>query len=116
MIDEGKFRSDLYFRLNVVTIFLPPLRERRSDIPLLIDHFLQRLAKKLQREVPHLDSALTDYLLSHDWPGNVRQLRNCLESMLVLAERNTRSRANGPHARHLRENAAAQAERVARRG
>jgi transcriptional regulator with PAS, ATPase and Fis domain len=86
MVSDGRFRSDLYFRLSVVTIFLPPLRERQSDIPLLIDYFLQRLAKRIGRAVPQLDAALMDYLLHHEWPGNVRQLGNCLESMLVLSD------------------------------
>ena len=85
MVSDGRFRSDLYFRLSVVTIFLPPLRERQSDIPLLIDYFLQRLAKRMERDVPQLDAALMDFLLHHEWPGNVRQLCNCLESMLVLS-------------------------------
>jgi DNA-binding NtrC family response regulator len=89
MVSEGKFRSDLYFRLNVVTIYLPPLRERRSDIPLLIDHFLKQLPTAASREQPKLDARLLEFLTNHDWPGNVRQLRNCLESMLVLAEGET---------------------------
>lgn len=88
MVQDGRFRSDLYFRLSVVTIFLPPLRERKSDIPLLVDYFMRRLAEGLRREIPALDPALQDFLTQHDWPGNVRQLRNCLESMLVLAQGN----------------------------
>jgi DNA-binding NtrC family response regulator len=86
MVAEGRFRSDLYYRLNVVTIYLPPLRERRSDIPLLIDHLLARLANTMNCNVPSLDAPLLDFLINHEWPGNVRQLRNCLESMLVLSE------------------------------
>jgi DNA-binding NtrC family response regulator len=86
MVADGRFRLDLYYRLNVVTIFLPPLRERRSDIPLLIEHFLQFVATRLGRPVPEIDPALDEYLRSHEWPGNVRQLRNCLESMLVLSD------------------------------
>ena len=85
MIEEGTFRRDLYYRLNVVTIFLPPLRDRRSDIPLLIDHFLTQLATNANRDIPELDESLIEYLISHPWPGNVRQLRNCLESMVVMS-------------------------------
>lgn len=85
MIADRTFREDLYFRLNVMTIFLPPLRDRSSDIPLLIDHYLNVLCTAMQRMVPELDHALLDYLMSHAWPGNVRQLKNCLESMLVMS-------------------------------
>jgi len=91
MVAEGRFRSDLYFRLNVVTIFLPPLRERRSDIPLLIEHFLKQLSPVIHREPPAIDKRLLDFLINHEWPGNVRQLRNCLESMLVLSDGETLS-------------------------
>lgn len=86
MIANGKFREDLYYRLNVVTIFLPPLRERRSDIPLLVEHFLKQLAESTKCDVPEIDPPLMMFLVEHDWRGNVRQLRNCLESMLVLCD------------------------------
>lgn len=85
MITEGTFRRDLYYRLNVITIFLPPLRDRRTDIPLLVTHFLQQIAARMGRDVPTVDSALMDFLVNHAWPGNVRQLRNCLESMVVMS-------------------------------
>lgn len=89
LVRAGEFREDLYYRLNVINLRLPALRERREDIPLLVDHFLRELAKKLQRPVLQVDSELKDYLITHDWPGNVRQLRNCLESMVVLARSET---------------------------
>jgi DNA-binding NtrC family response regulator len=85
MVQEGTFRQDLYFRLNVMTIYLPPLRERSTDIPLLIEHLLGNLCARLGRDVPEIDGELMEYLKNHDWPGNVRQLKNCLESMLVMS-------------------------------
>ncbi|MBV2133873.1 sigma-54 dependent transcriptional regulator [Pseudomonas sp. MAP12] len=76
---RGQFRSDLYYRLNVVTLELPPLRERREDIPLLFEHFLQLSALRFDRPVPELDRQTLAGLLAHDWPGNVRELRNVAE-------------------------------------
>jgi two-component system NtrC family response regulator len=83
MVREGEFREDLFFRLNVVSITLPPLRERREDIPLLVDHFLRRLedegkARSVSREA-------MDLLLKHDYPGNVRELENLVHRAVVLA-------------------------------
>ncbi len=71
---RGDFREDLYYRLNVVTLSIPPLRERRPDIPLLFAHFLSRAAKRFNRDVPVIDASVQRYLMSHDWPGNVREL------------------------------------------
>ena len=82
-VASGKFREDLYFRLNVVRITLPPLRERVADIPLLIDHFRKLLADIHGREAPNLSRAARHSLVTYDWPGNIRQLRNVIESMLV---------------------------------
>ena len=73
------FRSDLYYRLNVVTLELPPLRERREDIMELFEHFLEQAALRFDREIPSLDSQTLSRLMSHDWPGNVRELRNVAE-------------------------------------
>ena len=75
----GQFRSDLYYRLNVVTLELPPLRERREDILQLFEHFLQLSALRFDREAPQLDPQTLSSLVSHDWPGNVRELRNVAE-------------------------------------
>lgn len=75
----GQFRSDLYYRLNVVTLELPPLRERREDIGLLFEHFLQLAALRFDRPAPELDRQTLASLLAHDWPGNVRELRNVAE-------------------------------------
>ncbi|HEY8330434.1 MAG TPA: sigma-54 dependent transcriptional regulator [Pseudomonas sp.] len=76
---RGQFRSDLYYRLNVVTLELPPLRERREDIPLLFEHFLQQSSLRFDRPAPELDRQTLASLLAHDWPGNVRELRNVAE-------------------------------------
>ncbi|MGP9825729.1 sigma-54-dependent transcriptional regulator [Ectopseudomonas khazarica] len=76
---RGEFRSDLYYRLNVVTLELPPLRERREDIALLFEHFLQLAALRFDRAVPELDRQTLAALSAHDWPGNVRELRNIAE-------------------------------------
>jgi two-component system response regulator AauR len=75
----GQFRSDLYYRLNVVSLELPPLRERREDIALLFEHFLQLAALRFDRPAPQLDRHTLAALLAHDWPGNVRELRNVAE-------------------------------------
>jgi DNA-binding NtrC family response regulator len=89
MVKDKEFREDLYYRLNVVNLRLPPLRERREDIPLLLAHFLERICAETNRDVLGLSPALKAFLETHDWPGNVRQLRNCLESMIVLARGDT---------------------------
>lgn len=83
-MEEGSFRSDLYYRLSVVTIYLPPLRDRREDIPLLLDHFLKEFCKRQGREVEGISRAARQALMSFDWPGNIRQLRNVVEGMLAL--------------------------------
>src|SRR5207237_9663722 len=84
-IAAGRFRDDLYYRLNVVPIYLPPLRERRQDIPPLAHHFLHRYCEENCRETPELLRAVLDVLLAHDWPGNVRELENCMERAVVLS-------------------------------
>ena len=81
---EGKFRDDLYYRLNVVTIQIPPLRERREDIPPLLDHFLRKFAEKNRRDVAGLTAAARDALLKYDYPGNVRELENIVERAVLL--------------------------------
>jgi transcriptional regulator with PAS, ATPase and Fis domain len=86
MVQEGDFRAELYYRLNVVTIALPPLRHRREDIVPLVEHFFDELSRAYSKPAPVPDAELVAYLESHDWPGNVRQLRNCVESMFVLAD------------------------------
>jgi two-component system, NtrC family, response regulator AtoC len=83
-VSTGHFREDLYYRLNVVNIHMPPLRERKDDILILVDHFLSRRSKGKTK--PQLTEAATEQLLAYDWPGNVRQLENTVERALVLAQ------------------------------
>ena len=84
-IAAGRFREDLFYRLNVVPVRLPPLRERREDIPELVSHFLARFAAERRIPTPELSDEAMAALQAHDWPGNVRQLRNIIERTLILA-------------------------------
>ncbi len=84
-VDRGLFRSDLYYRLNVVPLQLPPLRNRREDVPLLIDHFLRSSNRRNDREVKLANTAL-DFLTAYAWPGNVRELQNLIERLVILAD------------------------------
>jgi DNA-binding NtrC family response regulator len=86
LVRQGRFREDLYYRLDVVTLRLPPLRERRQDIPLLVDHFLRTLSSRHGRGPVALDPEALRRLLAYDWPGNIRELQNVLERALLLAE------------------------------
>ncbi len=86
MVEAGEFRADLYFRLEVFPIELPPLRERRSDVPLIARHLLDRLAGRHRRAAPQLTSGADDLLARQPWPGNVRQLANVLERAVILTE------------------------------
>jgi transcriptional regulator with GAF, ATPase, and Fis domain len=83
---EGRFRQDLFYRLNVLPIRMPPLRERKSDIPLLVEHFLARFNQRLNTRCRGLDPAAMRLLMQHDWPGNVRELENAIERSMVMAE------------------------------
>ncbi len=84
-IAAGRFREDLFYRLNVVPVRLPPLRERREDIPELVDHFLARFAAERRMPAPSISEEAMAALQAHDWPGNVRQLRNIIERTMILA-------------------------------
>jgi len=84
-VAEGIFREDLFYRLNVVSIHLPPLRERREDIPFLAAHFLDKFAKENARELKGFSPSAMDYLSAYEWPGNVRQLENVIERCVVLS-------------------------------
>jgi DNA-binding NtrC family response regulator len=83
---EGTFRSDLYYRIAVIQIFVPPLRERRDDLPLLVAHFLKVFAAQYRRPLLHVTPAATEFFLRHPWPGNVRQLENCIEHGVIFAD------------------------------
>jgi DNA-binding NtrC family response regulator len=85
MIEEGTFRSDLYYRLNVVTLELPPLRKRPDDIPMLAAHFTRKAATKHARPAPSFTQSFIDYLMAYHWPGNIRELENVIERAVVIS-------------------------------
>lgn len=87
-IDEGRFREDLYYRLNVIPIDLPPLRDRTDDIPALVEHFAQAYAAENGRPMPKIDAAVFETLAGYRWPGNVRELQNYVERAIVLCTGN----------------------------
>jgi transcriptional regulator with PAS, ATPase and Fis domain len=84
-VRSGRFREDLYYRLNVVTIAIPPLRRRREDIPLLVEAFLRELADEHGKRVEGVTKGAMDRLRAHGWPGNVRELKNTIEGMMLFA-------------------------------
>jgi Nif-specific regulatory protein len=86
MVREKKFREDLFFRLNVMTLDIPPLRERSDDILLLAEHFLKDFCVKAHRKTPGFTAAARRRLLGHNWPGNVRELRNLMERLAYLSQ------------------------------
>jgi DNA-binding NtrC family response regulator len=104
-VEEGRFRADLYYRLNVLSIYLPPLRERRADIPLLVRRFIKEFSEQHDRKFHGISAEAMQILMSYPWPGNVRELRNLVESMVVLAP----GREIGPEdiPREIREGGAA---------
>lgn len=85
LVQEGKFREDLYYRLNVITIHLPPLRERKEDIPLLLDHFLKKYCEENSKSLRRFSPEAMQLLLDHDWPGNIRELENTVERAVILS-------------------------------
>jgi len=88
MVREGRFREDLFYRLNVITIELPPLRQRKEDIPLLVDFFLKKYAEENGRPVPRITPEALRPLMGYSWPGNVRELENVIERAVVLSNGN----------------------------
>jgi DNA-binding NtrC family response regulator len=92
MVSDGRFQEDLYYRLNVIPITLPPLRERREDVPLLVDHFVRRFSASMGKPLLEVDPAVLDELTRYDWPGNVRELENTIERAVVLATGRTLTR------------------------
>jgi transcriptional regulator with PAS, ATPase and Fis domain len=84
-----RFRQDLYYRLNVITILLPPLRERLQDVPLLAAHFLQKYAQENHKDITAIQQDAIEQLRAYDWPGNVRELENVIERAVVLAKGST---------------------------
>ncbi|NWG29812.1 MAG: sigma 54-interacting transcriptional regulator [Ignavibacteriaceae bacterium] len=85
-VERGKFRSDLFFRLNVFPILVPPLRERKDDIPLLVKHFIDKYSKKIGKEHKSIKKSDLDMLLKYDWPGNIRELEHIIERAIIVSE------------------------------
>jgi len=86
---EGRFRDDLFYRLNVMSIHLPPLRERKDDVSILVDHFLKKYSQKLQKNIERIEPEVMRLLMNYEWPGNVRELENVIERAIVLTETST---------------------------
>lgn len=86
LVEEGKFREDLYYRLNVFTIYVPPLRERRTDIPILANYFIQKFARQMNKPILKISDEAMEILLNHHWPGNVRELENAIERAMVVGK------------------------------
>ena len=89
LVEENKFREDLFYRLNVITIVIPPLKERKDDIPLLAYHFLRKYAKEMKKGIKSISVDVMNVLTAYSWPGNVRQLENVIERAIVMAEGHT---------------------------
>jgi formate hydrogenlyase transcriptional activator len=85
MVSEQKFRSDLFFRLNVFPVHVPPLRERQGDIPLLVRHFTQQFSKRMRKVIETIPSAAMDALSRYHWPGNIRELQNVIERAVIIS-------------------------------
>jgi len=96
LIEEGSFREDLFYRINVFPIFIPSLRERRNDIPLLVDHFIQKFNKKNRANIKRITTAAIDMLMVYHWPGNVRELENVIERACILSRDNVLHSYNLP--------------------
>jgi formate hydrogenlyase transcriptional activator len=124
MVDEGLFRADLYYRLHVFPLNVPPLRERREDIPLLTRYFVQKHARRMRRAIETIPAATMDALMRYDWPGNIRELQNVIErsvivtkgSLLTVAmpEVNGKAAAAGAYARLSDAAQSAERERILR--
>jgi Nif-specific regulatory protein len=94
-VQQGEFREDLYYRLNVFSLFMPPLRDRRPDILLLADHFVEKYAAANGKDVRRIATTAIDMLMSYHWPGNVRELENCIERAVLVCD------GGVVHAHHL---------------
>jgi formate hydrogenlyase transcriptional activator len=86
MVEQGQFRADLYYRLNVFPIMIPPLRERREDIPILVRYFVDKYAKAMNRKIERIPSSVMDAIARYPWPGNIRELQNFMERAVILSE------------------------------
>ncbi|RQD64597.1 MAG: sigma-54-dependent Fis family transcriptional regulator [Desulfonatronovibrio sp. MSAO_Bac4] len=95
-VDEGRFRQDLYFRLNVLEIMIPPLRERLDDLPMLVNHFIRELGEKNHKQVRGVDRSFLDGLRNYHWPGNVRELENVVERAIILSRSDILNKSDLP--------------------
>ena len=85
-MEDGRFREDLYYRLNVVNVTIPPLRERKEEIPLLCDHFLRKHNRKYNSDMVTINPRVMHYIIEYDWPGNVRELENVIKRLVILGK------------------------------
>lgn len=86
MVEEGKFREDLYYRISVFPILLPPLRERKEDIPLLLKHFIKKFSVETKKKIDSISPSALEKIMNYSWPGNVRELQNCIERAIILCD------------------------------
>jgi formate hydrogenlyase transcriptional activator len=86
MVEQGQFRADLYYRLNVFPVMIPPLRERREDIPILVRYFVDKYAKTMNRKIERIPGSVMEAIARYPWPGNIRELQNFLERAVILSE------------------------------
>jgi DNA-binding NtrC family response regulator len=96
-INDGDFREDLFYRLNVISFEMPPLRKRKEDIPLLVTHFLKKYCNGMGRQMKRIAPEVVDVLESYPWPGNVRELENAIERVVAIEERGTITKGSLPH-------------------
>ena len=85
-MSEGRFREDLYYRLNVFSIYVPPLRDRDGDIELLLEHYLDKFKKAFEKDIKHISPETMELLTQYSWPGNVRQLENVIQRAIILSD------------------------------
>lgn len=95
-VEQNKFREDLYYRLNIINIVLPPLRKRKEDIPLLVDHFIEKYSQENQMTPKKPDSKFLKYLMDYNWPGNIRELENAIQRTIILSNSDTLTSKNFP--------------------
>jgi transcriptional regulator with PAS, ATPase and Fis domain len=95
-VEAGNFREDLFYRLNVIPITLPPLRERKDDIPMLVTHFLNEYNKTINKQIQGFSKEVIDAFIKYDWPGNIRELKNIIERIVVLVDKKIVSMHNLP--------------------
>jgi transcriptional regulator with GAF, ATPase, and Fis domain len=96
MVSHGTFREDLYYRLNVVPISIPPLRERKEDISTLVNHFLQKCNNKIGKKIEKISDSAMELIINYDWVGNVRQLENFIERLVILVDDNVITESHLP--------------------